>query len=83
MSHYADYEQDYLRHRLFRAVRAVALERAGNACRRCGGPASQVHHFRAAPDTYPEWGAFDTPSNLEPICEACHAAEHGKPPRTR
>jgi hypothetical protein len=65
---------EYLRHPKFRAVREVAMQRAGYRCEVCGAPATEVHHLR-----YPPWGTFDVPSNLKAICHACHCAEHNKP----
>jgi hypothetical protein len=72
ISHYETYLA-YLRHPVFRAARAVAMQRAGARCR-CGAPASEVHHW----DGYPPWGMFDVPAKLRPICHACHCKEHGK-----
>ena len=72
MSEYRTYAE-YLRHPRFREVRQQAMEMAGWRCRRCGARATQVHHLR-----YPRWGTFDVVENLEPICQPCHAAEHGK-----
>lgn len=65
---------EYLAHPRFRAVRAVAMERAGGRCERCGlRPPSEVHHLR-----YPPWGTFDVPENLQAICHPCHCELHGK-----
>lgn len=69
--HYETYQQ-YLSHPVFRAARAVAMRRAEGLCP-CGQPATEVHHKR-----YPPWGMFDVPSNLQPVCHACHCKEHGK-----
>lgn len=71
MQHYSSY-REYLKHPVFLAARAVAMRRANSRCD-CGAPASEVHHLR-----YPPWRMFDVPSNLEPICHACHCREHGK-----
>lgn len=68
---YESYEQ-YLRHPVFLAARAVAMRRVNWRCR-CGAPATEVHHLE-----YPPWGMFDVPSNLQPICHTCHCREHGK-----
>jgi hypothetical protein len=63
---------EYLRHPIYLAARAVAMRRAQGLCK-CGAMASEVHHMK-----YPLWGTFDVPSNLRPICHACHCLEHGK-----
>lgn len=69
------YETDYLRHPIYRAMRAAAMRRTNGRCSECGDLATEVHHVR-----YPKpWGAFDTPSNLNPICHACHCRLEGKP----
>jgi hypothetical protein len=70
--HYDNYAA-YLRHPVFRAARAVAMRRTNSMCQ-CGAPATEVHHWNG----YPPWGMFDVPSNLRPICHACHCREHGK-----
>lgn len=70
--HYSSY-REYLDHRLFRVMRAVAMTKAGRLCLHCDSPATEVHHKR-----YPTWGAFDVPENLQPICHACHCKIHGK-----
>lgn len=77
MRPYGNYE-DYLRHPVFRAARTIAMRRASHRCS-CGAPATEVHHHKSGPDRYPPWGMFDVPSNLRPICHACHCREHGKP----
>lgn len=69
---YRNYSE-YLRHPVFRFVRKLAMEYAGNRCK-CGAPATEVHHA----DGYPPWGAFDLPSALTPICHECHCKAHGK-----
>jgi 5-methylcytosine-specific restriction endonuclease McrA len=70
---YSTYEE-YLRHPVFLAVRAVAWERDGGRCRHCGAVATEVHHV-----AYPPWGTFDVPSHLEAICHACHCRIERKP----
>lgn len=71
---YETYPQ-YLCHPVFRAARAIAMRLAHGKCQ-CGAPATEVHHWKDRP--YPPWGMFDVPSNLLPICHACHCKEHGK-----
>lgn len=70
--HYRDYRQ-YLAHPVFLAARQVAMESTGWLCQLCGEMATEVHHT-----TYPRWGMFDVPSNLMPICHACHCKLEGK-----
>ena len=54
---------------MFRIAYDVAIRRC-DICERCGeAPVSKV--LRAKD---PDWGAFDTPSNLLAVCEACYAA---------
>jgi hypothetical protein len=72
MSEYQSYAE-YLRHPRYRAIREVAMERAGWRCQQCGGRATEVHHVR-----YPRWGTFDVPENLVPVCHACHCVIEGK-----
>lgn len=69
--------RDYLNHPVFKAARKVAMRRASYRCA-CGQPATEVHHHRPGADRYPPWGMFDVPSNLRPICHACHCREEGK-----
>ena len=65
---------EYLKHPVYRALRACALRRNAGRCSACGQPASEVHHIN-----YPKpWGTFDVPSNMRPICHACHCAIEGK-----
>lgn len=74
---YQSYDE-YLRHPLFRAVRAAALRRANGVCEECRiKRATEVHHWRELPCRYPVWGAFDTTTNLRAICHECHCKEHG------
>lgn len=72
MTHFTSYRA-YLNHWVFRAVRQTALRASNRRCA-CGAPATEVHHLR-----YPKpWGTFDTPSNLQPVCHACHCRIEGK-----
>jgi hypothetical protein len=71
--YYSTY-QEYLRHPVFLAARAVAMARANYRCSRCQtARATEVHHVR-----YPPWGTFDVPENLQPVCHACHCQIEGK-----
>lgn len=73
MATYKDYKT-YLASKPFRVMRSIAMKRTEMRCKRCGGTATQVHHHNG----YPPWNSWDLPSALEPICQTCHAKEHGK-----
>lgn len=65
---------EYLRHPLFRAVRAKAIERANGLCELCNARrVTEVHHLK-----YPPWGTFDVVENLLAVCHQCHCKIHGK-----
>lgn len=70
--HYLGYDR-YLSHWLFRIVRGVVMRRADGRCEKCGEKATEVHHL-----TYPEWGSFDTPTNMIAVCHACHCLIENK-----
>jgi hypothetical protein len=73
--HFATYDE-YLRHPVFRVVRSIAMRKANGICQRCGNAkATDVHHHRGYPKP---WGTFDLPSNLMPVCHACHCVLEGK-----
>lgn len=69
---YRTYDE-YLRHPVFQAARAVAMRHANGRCVSCGAKATEVHHI-----AYPPWGAFDVPKHLQPVCHACHCQIEGK-----
>jgi hypothetical protein len=50
----------------------VAIRRC-DVCERCG----QAPVFKALRIKDPIWGAFDTPSNLLAVCDACYEAGGG------
>jgi hypothetical protein len=53
-------------------LRARALQRDGNRCRRCGnGSKLQAHHI-----IKPEHGGRDVLSNLATLCDGCHRLTH-------
>jgi len=73
MPHYVGYEA-YRKHWLFKAIRRTAIKRADGICEEClAAPVTEVHH-----ETYPAWGAFDSPSNMKAVCHSCHCEKHGK-----
>jgi hypothetical protein len=50
----------------------VAIRRC-DVCERCGkAPVSKALRIKE-----PVWGAFDTPSNLLAVCDACYEAGRG------
>lgn len=74
MSHFNSYTE-YLSHWMFRALRKTAFEKTNGQCEICGKKATQIHHRK-----YPKpWGTFDVPSNLQPVCHACHCELEGIP----
>jgi hypothetical protein len=59
---------------MFRLAYDVAIRRC-DVCERCGkAPVSKVLRIRD-----PVGGAFDTPSNLLAVCDACYDAGRGAP----
>jgi hypothetical protein len=70
-SHFYGSYDEYLRHPVFLAARAVAMEREAFRCA-CGKEATEVHHVK-----YPPWGTFDVASHLQPVCHACHCLLEG------
>lgn len=73
--HYSNYDDGYLKHKVFRVVRNVAFQKANWKCELCGAPAQDAHHRNRK---IPVWGAFDTPENIMPLCRPCHAKIEGK-----
>ena len=63
---------EYLRHPVFRIMRAIAIEREPlRLCGKCHErPATEAHH-----EQYPVRGAFYTPGNLIGVCHECHCEE--------
>jgi hypothetical protein len=59
---------------MFRLAYDVAIRRC-DLCQRCGkAPVTKVLRIRD-----PVGGAFDTPSNLLAVCDACYEAGRGAP----
>jgi len=84
MAHYTtgDY-RTYLNHPIFSIARRLAKQKTNGKCSVCGDKATEVHHFlgkKGEPKSYsyPPWGAFDVPANLQPICHPCHCKIEGK-----
>lgn len=57
--------------RRWQALRLMVLRREP-LCRRCSKPAQDVDHIRPMS----QGGARLDPSNLQPMCRACHRAKH-------
>ena len=58
----------------WRGRRMLFLAMAGRRCADCGGAATEVHHLH-----YRTVGR-ETPHDVLPLCEACHAGRHGHGP---
>ena len=56
----------------WRNKRKRIMNRAGYKCRKCGRPATQVHH-----ETYRRVGR-ERLSDLTAVCGGCHKRIHGK-----
>jgi 5-methylcytosine-specific restriction endonuclease McrA len=66
----------YLNSDLWRKNRQPALDRAGNACEKCGAvEALNVHHL-----TYKRLGK-ELPKDLQVLCRPCHLLVHVKRPK--
>ena len=63
---------------IWKAIRGAAIHRAGNLCEwcKCSGDdyLLHVHH-----KTYARFGGQEEPSDLQVLCDGCHAEAHGKP----
>lgn len=73
MANYLTYAE-YLGTAIYRGVRKYVMHSHGHQCKHCGARATEVHHVR-----YPFWGSWDAPSNMEPVCHACHCKIENKP----
>lgn len=69
---------DYLNSEHWRRLRARKFAEVGEACQECGDRASSlhVHHL-----TYARKG-YELLSDLQVLCEDCHARTHGLIPRS-
>lgn len=71
----------HLRSAGWQATRAKVITRCGNVCEGCGAaPVSQVHHLSYT--TYNRSGR-ELLCELVGLCDACHAAAHGKTASTQ
>lgn len=52
------------------AIRRRVLRRDRGKCRKCGAPATEVHHVKPVAE-----GGSDAMRNLVALCHACHLAE--------
>ena len=58
---------------MFRMAYDAAIRRC-DVCERCGkAPVSKALRIKD-----PVWGAFDTPSNLLAVCDACYEVARGE-----
>ena len=69
--------QRYLQSDAWKTKRKSVLQAAGFRCRRCGDPATEVHH-----ETYKRI-YNERMSDLTAICSNCHEAAHTRSPKTR
>ena len=63
---------------VWKAIRQAALYRAGNLCEwcKCSGESFLLHvHHK----TYARFGGMEEPTDLQVLCDGCHAEAHGKP----
>lgn len=67
----------YLQSDAWKAKRKSVLQAAGFRCRRCGAPATEVHH-----ETYKRI-YNERMSDLTALCSNCHEAAHTRTPRSR
>ena len=66
----------YLQSDTWKTKRKAVLQAAGFRCRRCGAPATEVHH-----ETYKRI-YNERMSDLTALCSNCHEAAHSKTPKT-
>ena len=66
----------YLQSDAWKTKRKAVLQAAGYRCRRCGAPATEVHH-----ETYKRI-YNERMSDLTALCSNCHEAAHSKTPKT-
>ena len=67
----------YLQSDAWKAKRKSVLQAAGFRCRRCGAPATEVHH-----ETYKRI-YNERMSDLTALCSNCHEAVHTRTPKRR
>lgn len=63
---------------VWKAIRGAAIHRAGNLCEwcKCSGDDYPLHvHHK----TYVRFGGREEPSDLQVLCDGCHAEAHGRP----
>ena len=69
--------RSFYRSTQWRDARAYVLMRDRYLCRRCGAPATDVHHVvRLTPDNIDDPKITLNPDNLESLCDTCHKVEH-------
>ena len=67
----------YLQSDAWKTKRKAVLQASGFRCRRCGAPATEVHH-----ETYKRI-YNERLSDLTALCNKCHEAAHTRTPRRR
>ena len=67
----------YLQSDTWKTKRKAVLQAAGFRCRRCGAPATEVHH-----ETYKRI-YNERMSDLTALCGKCHEAAHTRTPKSR
>ena len=67
----------YLQSDTWKTKRKTVLQAAGFRCRRCGAPATEVHH-----ETYKRI-YNERLSDLTALCNKCHEAVHTRTPRKK
>ena len=67
----------YLQSDTWKTKRKSVLQAAGFRCRRCGAPATEVHH-----ETYKRI-YNERMSDLTALCSKCHEAAHTRTPKSR
>ena len=67
----------YLQSDAWKTKRKAVLQAAGFRCRRCGAPATEVHH-----ETYKRI-YNERMSDLTALCSKCHEAAHTRTPKSR
>ena len=67
----------YLQSDAWKTKRKAVLQASGFRCRRCGAPATEVHH-----ETYKRI-YNEGMSDLTALCSNCHEAAHTRTPKSR
>ena len=72
-----DWAKKFYSSTLWENARGYALKRDRYVCRRCGAPATMVHHrVYLTEDNIKDFNFTINPANLESLCDECHKREH-------